>query len=125
MARPERYRVDIPIDCSTRDLFIANHVTNLSRGGLFIQSRHPLPLQAEVDLAFTLPDGPRIQATGRVIWNYDVAKGSVRIIPGSGIKFTDMSPEDRARLEDCISRLAQTPRASTVTHPSQAVGSGR
>ena len=125
MARPDRYRVDIPVDCSTRDLFTANRVTNLSRGGLFIQSPHPLPLQAQVDLTFTLPDGPRIQATGRVIWNYVVAKGSARIVPGSGIKFTAMSPEDRARLDDCIRRLAEAPRASTITDPAQALGSGR
>jgi len=116
-SRPERYRVDIPVDCSTQGLFIANRVTNLSRGGLFIQSSHPLPLHAEVEIALTLPDGgPRIQATGRVIWNYDVAHGSARIVPGSGIKFTDMSPHDRALLEDCIARLAQ--HAGTSAAPA-------
>jgi len=118
-SRAQRYRVDIPVDCSTQGLFIANRVTNLSRGGLFIRSPQPLPLHAEVELALTLPGGgPRIQATGRVIWNHDVAKGSTRIVPGSGIKFTDMSPQDRARLEDCIARLAQHggPSGAPPTH---------
>jgi type IV pilus assembly protein PilZ len=114
-SRPQRYHVDIPIDCSTQGLFIANRVTNLSRGGLFIQSSHPLPLHAEVELAITLPNGgPRIQATGRVIWNYDVAKGSARIVPGSGIKFINMSPQDRALLEECIARLGQPNGASAA-----------
>jgi uncharacterized protein (TIGR02266 family) len=118
-SRAQRYRVDIPIDCSTQGLFIANRVMNLSRGGLFIQSRHPLPLHAEVELAITLPNGgPRIHATGRVIWNYDVAKASARIVPGSGIKFTDMSPQDRALLEECIARLAQPGGASSAAPPT-------
>jgi len=113
--RPDRYRVDIPVNCSTRDLFLSNRVTNISRGGMFIESPHPLPLQAEVELAFTLPDdGARIQATGRVIWNYDVAKGTSRIVPGSGIKFTDMSPEDRTRLEDCLARLSASAPVATA-----------
>lgn len=112
--RPGRYRVDIPVDCSTREAFFSNRVTNLSRGGLFLRSDSPLPLHAEVDLAFKLPDsGATIQATGRVIWNYDVAKGSSRIVPGSGIKFLDISPADKALLEDCLARLASadSPRA--------------
>jgi uncharacterized protein (TIGR02266 family) len=100
------------VNCSTRDMFVSNRVMNIGRGGLFIASSQPLPLQAEVDLAFELPEtGAKIQARGRVIWNYDVAKGSARIVPGSGIKFIDMSPRDRVLLEECLARLAATARA--------------
>ena len=114
MPRPDRYHVDLPVNCSTRDVFVSNRVMNIGRGGLFIASAEPLPLQAEVDLAFELPDsGATIQAKGRVIWNYDIAKGSARIVPGSGIKFIDMSPADRALLEECLARLAASARAQS------------
>jgi type IV pilus assembly protein PilZ len=103
----ERYEVTIPVDCSTQQIFLSNHVCNISRGGLFIRSDHPLPLQAEVSLVLELPDGVRIRATGRVIWNYDVVKGSSQIIPGSGIRFVEMSPQDRTVLEAYLKRLAQ------------------
>jgi uncharacterized protein (TIGR02266 family) len=117
-ARPSRYQLDIPVNCSTSSFFVSNRVTNISRGGLFIQSTDPLPLHAEVDLAFTLPDtGATILATGRVIWNYDMAKGSARLLPGSGIKFIDMAPGDRALLEECLEKLA--PLASSSI-PRQA-----
>ena len=105
-SRPARYQLDIPVNCSTTGFFVSNRATNISRGGLFIESADPLPLNAEVDLAFKLPDtGATILATGRVIWNYDMAKGSARILPGSGIKFIDMAPGDRALLEACLERL--------------------
>lgn len=108
-SRPGRFRVGLAVSCETRDAFLSGRVTNISRGGLFIRSDHPLPLQSEVDLEFTLPGtGHAIRTTGRVIWNYDMAKGSSRIVPGSGIKFVDLSPADRALLEACLERLASS-----------------
>ena len=51
-----RFRVTIPVDCSTQHLFISNHVSNISKGGLLIRSHEPLPLNAEVALALRLPE---------------------------------------------------------------------
>ena len=101
-----RYRVDIQVDCETRDMFVSNHVTNISRGGLFIRSERPLPIQSEIAMTFILPGAERkIRVVGRVVWNYDVQKPETRLVRGMGIKFLDMSPEDRAALEQCLSRL--------------------
>lgn len=104
----KRYEVNIPVDCTTQHVFISNHVCNISRGGLFIRSDKPLPLQAEVSIVLRLPEaGTSIRATGRVVWNYDMQKGTSRIIPGSGIRFVDMSASDRAILESYLKRLAK------------------
>jgi uncharacterized protein (TIGR02266 family) len=117
-SRPVRYELDIPVNCSTSGFFVQNRVTNISRGGLFIQSADPLPLDAEIDLAFTLPDtGATILATGRVVWNYDIAKGSTRILPGSGIKFVDMAPGDKDLLEACLEKLGAPAPASPQRPP--------
>ena len=106
--RSERYQVDIAVDCSTRDVFVSNRITNLSRGGLFIACPDPLPLQAEVDLTIRLEDPEAIiRATGRVIWNYDIRNGTSHIIPGNGIKLVSLSAEHRALLDACIERLKE------------------
>lgn len=103
----QRFRVTIPVDCSTQHVFISNHVSNISKGGLFIRSEQPLPLNAEVSLVLRLPaTGTCIRATGRVVWNYDMLKGTSRIVPGSGIRFVDMSPQDLAALEAYLERLS-------------------
>jgi uncharacterized protein (TIGR02266 family) len=102
-----RYEVSIPVDCSTRHVFVSNHVSNISRGGLFIRSDAPLPLNSEVSLVLRLPETDEcIRATGRVIWNYDMRKGTTRVVPGSGIRFLDMPPSDRATLERYLAGLA-------------------
>ena len=110
-----RYEVSIPVDCSTRNLFVSNHVCNISKGGLFIRSETPLPLNTEVSLVLRLPETEQcIRATGRVIWNYDIPKGTTRIVSGSGIRFLDMPPSDRATLESYLAGLTRAPARSAA-----------
>jgi type IV pilus assembly protein PilZ len=111
-----RYKVTIPVDCSTRDLFLSNQVCNISNGGLFIRSETPLPLNAEVSLVLYLPATKgHIRATGRVAWNYDMEKHSCHVVRGSGIRFLGMSASDRATLESYLAGL--TPAASAPPTP--------
>lgn len=108
--RGPRYSVAIQVNCATRDLFLANRITNISRGGLFIEA--VLPLDAEVDLSFTLPDSDvTIGAQGRVVWTYDMRKDSIRLVAGSGIRFVGMPPEERQLLERYLEKLPPTPSA--------------
>jgi uncharacterized protein (TIGR02266 family) len=104
-----RYPVDLRVDCSTRDAFVSNRVTNLSRGGLFIKSDNPLPVSAEVDLTLTLPGTDRpLRARGRVIWNYDIAKGSCHVVRGMGIKLIDLGTKERRTLAEYLETLRPT-----------------
>jgi uncharacterized protein (TIGR02266 family) len=103
-----RYEVDIKVDCQTRNMFTAHRVTNISSGGLFIAAAQPLPLYSEVLLRLTLDGATTIEARGKVIWNYDVRKDASAIVPGSGIKFLDLQPEHRARLEAYLQSFVGT-----------------
>jgi type IV pilus assembly protein PilZ len=103
--RHSRYQVSIPADCSTPHLFFSNHVCNISKGGLFIQSNSPLPLNEQVSLVLHLPGVEKnIFATGRVIWNHDESQ-SAHVVPGSGIRFVGMTASDRAALESYMEDL--------------------
>ena len=105
----DRYPVDLRVDCSTLDAFVSNRVTNLSRGGLFIKSDTPLPIAAEVDLTLTLPGTDRpLRARGRVIWNYDIAKGSCHVVRGMGIKLIDLGAKERRTLTEYLETLRST-----------------
>jgi uncharacterized protein (TIGR02266 family) len=110
--REPRYRVEIRVDCTTKDLFLANRITNISRGGFFIEAN--LPLHSEVDLCFRIPESHMaIDAKGTVIWTYDMKKNSAQLVSGSGIKFTEMTSEDRRILEQYLETLARgTSRAA-------------
>ncbi len=102
-----RLDVNIKVDYSTKGMFVSNYVTNLSRGGVFIQSDDPLPLQSQINLTLTLPElHVTIEAKGKVTWTYDIKKGTSAIISGMGIKFTDLTAEHKALIEDYISKLS-------------------
>jgi type IV pilus assembly protein PilZ len=105
-SRDPRYQVDIPVDYETRDLFLGSRVTNISRGGLFIRTDNPLPVQTEVNLSLHLPEDNRvIEARGRVVWNYDVPRNSFHVVSGMGIKFVDMTADQLTSIESSLKRL--------------------
>ena len=105
--REPRHRVDIQVDETTSGMFTAARVSNLSRGGLFIETSSPLPLQAPVELALKLPEiGATVHVQGRVVWTFDVKKDSAHLMTGSGIKFVDLGAEQRRILEDYLARVS-------------------
>jgi len=104
--REPRHRVDIEVDETTSGMFTAARVSNLSRGGLFIETGRPLPLQAPVELALKLPEiGATVHVRGRVVWTFDMRKDSAHLMIGSGIKFVDLDVEQRHVLESYLARL--------------------
>ncbi len=101
-----RFEVEIWVDFSTLDVEMSTQVLNLSRGGVFMKSDLPLPLDQEVELVLRLPDGSPVHATGRVVWNHDLADARSRKPSGSGIQFLDIPDADRALLDDYLATLA-------------------
>ena len=108
--REPRYSVDIMVDETTSQMFTAGRVTNISRGGLFIETSEPLPLQSLVELALQLPQITAVLTVrGRVVWTYDVNRSTSRLMTGCGIKFEDMSAEQRQVLETYLARVVPRP----------------
>jgi len=68
---------------------------NLSAGGMFIDSPVPAAPGTRVTVGFSLPEIGRIECTGKVRWNTDVASGRVRH-PGMGVAFDGLDAKARA-----------------------------
>lgn len=68
----------------------------VSIGGLFVLSDHPAPVGSSVRLLFDIPGG-EVLATATVR-NHVAGRGM-------GVEFTDIRPEDRARLDQLLDRL--------------------
>ncbi|MDP8222877.1 MAG: TIGR02266 family protein [Candidatus Lernaella stagnicola] len=102
---PLKARVDYEL--LSEDTFLFEYTSNLSRGGIFLATRNPLPIGTHLSLRFTLPENGRIIDTnGQVAWINEYRPGGDNINPGMGIEFTDLNDEDREAIANLVKRKA-------------------
>lgn len=88
-------RAMINQEFETIDEFIAEYVTNISHGGVFIRSKNPLPVGTRVTLKFSviLDDFETIEGEGEVV---RVEGG------GMGVAFTRLNAESKALIDSIV-----------------------
>ncbi len=97
--RRQQERVTINREFESFDSFIQEYVTNISRSGVFIRSRQPLPVGTRVNLRFTviMEDIETIEGTGEVV--------RVETDPaGMGVVFTSLSSYSKRLIESLLIR---------------------
>src|SRR5690348_2718308 len=105
--RADRLQHELLVAYRTVDGFITDWATNISRGGIFINTRNPLAVGSTVRLIISLPDTPfPFDLTGRVTRVNEFDNPSNQV-PGMGIEFVDIDEEKRARIERFVGRLRQ------------------
>ena len=106
MEKRQRARLEHPVMVAYRsvDRFIADLGTNVSGQGVFVNTRAPLPVGAEVRLLLSIPGRPEpYEIVGRVARVQSAAEGD----PGMGIVFTDLDEAERARLDALLTALRE------------------
>lgn len=122
------------------DARVAGVTCNLSALGLYIHLDAPPPVGRATDLRFHLPDGSTpIAATAQVTWSNEDPPARVTDLPvGCGLRFLEMAPDDRRRVERLIAAYLRSPapvaglsqpatgryRIPFVTHCTLLTGSG-
>lgn len=96
---------------ATVDEFIEQYSRDLSRGGIFIKSKQPMPVGTLLKFEMQLKDeSPLIHGVGRVVWKREAGEGSNTEAPsGMGIKFIRMEPECRALVERIVAKRGDGP----------------
>ncbi len=87
-------RITINKEFESFDAFIHEYVTNISRTGVFVKSKQPLPIGTRVNLEFTviMDDIETIEGIGEVV---RVAHDP----PGMGVVFTKLSQYSQHLIE--------------------------
>ncbi len=76
-------------------------VRNLSRGGVFVETRRELVDQSEVGLQFVLPEtDTELDPTARVVWHR--GRSAMENLDGFGMRFVDISSALVRKLEDYV-----------------------
>ncbi len=99
-----RFKVRFSIRFRTAQEFVREHATNLSRGGIFIRSDDPPPVNSAVEVELQLPDGGApVSSAGVVV--HQVLPGGKREA-GAGVQFVDASDAFRDRIDRYMASLA-------------------
>ncbi len=104
--RADRLQHELLVAYRTVDGFITDWAVNISKGGIFINTRKPLPVGTTVRLIISLPDDTAFpfDLTGRVARVNEFDNPSNQV-PGMGIEFVDVDDDKRARIERFVERL--------------------
>jgi len=88
--------------------FIDHYSSDISKGGIFIKSKSPMPVGTLLKFEFQLRDNsPLIQGVGRVVWKREDNNTRPDLPPGMGIKFIKMDERSRQIVNRIVSGREQ------------------
>ena len=94
---PKEYKVTY----TTPQTLIKHYLSNISQGGIFIQTKEPLKRREKLNLKIFLPNEEKgLEVFCEVAWS----RKEERVTPkgrypqGMGLKFLNLSPEDKERI---------------------------
>jgi Tfp pilus assembly protein PilZ len=105
----ERHRVfRLGVKVATRDAFRASYLRDLSEGGLFVRSQHPLAIGSAVAIELAPPGHPPLSLSGKVVRHED---------GGFGVQFGALEPDVKAALDALVAEYhgETAPAASDET----------
>jgi uncharacterized protein (TIGR02266 family) len=91
------HRVTINKEFESFDAFVSEYVTNVSRSGVFVRTRKPLPVGTKVNLRFTvlMDEVETVEGVGEVVRVHEDP-------PGMGLVFTELSSYSQGIIEQLL-----------------------
>jgi len=109
----ERIEVTWSVDCETDDTFLYASIANISELGIFVMTRDPLEVGTLLTLRFAPPGHPAFVLRGVVQWVNAVRALAVCPNPGMGIRFVELTQDDRKTLVEAIHTIAYVPYSTS------------
>lgn len=105
----ERFDVEMgvtwSVDTDADDTFLYANISNISALGIFVRTMEPLSVGTTLTLRFAV-EGQEFQLAGQVQWVNPVRALGDNLNPGMGIRFLDLSSDDRERLVEVVRTIA-------------------
>jgi uncharacterized protein (TIGR02266 family) len=103
--RSARVHHEVMVGVTSDDGTFSGWGTNLSVGGVFVNSHHAPKIGTRVNVLLQLPGHGECKVTGRVAWAQ--ASGPGVDEPGMGIEFLEIDEETRALVGRMVEKLSQ------------------
>ncbi|HVR00529.1 MAG TPA: TIGR02266 family protein [Polyangia bacterium] len=108
---------------ATLDQFIERYAVDVSRGGIFIRTREPLPVGTQLRFDFQLQDAaPLLAGEGTIVWIRENDPTRAGATPGMGVRFDKLTPASQPVLEKILADKARREQAGAPAKPGPAGG---
>ncbi len=105
--KSDRLSHELLVAYRTVDGFITDWAVNISKGGIYINTRKPLSVGTTVRLIISLPGTEfPFDLSGKVMRVNEFDNPSNQV-PGMGIEFVDVDDDKRSRIERFVNTLRQ------------------
>ena len=106
--RWQRVLVDLQVDYGDQDNYLFAYIRDISATGIFVRTNTPEEPSTRLNLRFTPSDGgEELQVEGEVIWVNRYRPGQAdNLHPGMGIRFVELEPEQKRRIEEFVKTFA-------------------
>jgi uncharacterized protein (TIGR02266 family) len=105
--------------------FIERYGVDVSRGGIFIRTREPLPVGTRLKLDFQLVDAaPLFQGDGTVVWIREYDPGKTGVTPGMGVRFDRLTPESQPTLDKILDEKMKLQQSGAAPGAISKAGAG-
>lgn len=93
MSEREHQRIPyaVEVEFRTASSFLVAYSVNVSRGGLFVETEHDVPVGSQISLKLAVPSAGPVGLTGIVAWRRGRESGDGP--PGLGVEFVDLGSE--------------------------------
>ncbi len=81
----------VAVEFRSPSSFLIAYSLNLSRGGIFVETQHPLEPGTPLDVAFRVPGAGEVTLAGVVAWQREPSSPDGP--PGVGVEFTDITAQ--------------------------------
>src|SRR5262245_24251196 len=105
--------------------FIERYGVDVSRGGIFIRTREPLPVGTRLKLDFQLVDtAPLFQGDGTVVWIREHDPSRAGVTPGMGVRFDRLTPESQTTLDTILEEKIRLQQSGVAPGSIAKAGAG-
>jgi len=108
---------------ATLDQFIERYAVDVSRGGIFIRTREPLPVGTQLRFDFQLQDtAPLLAGEGTIVWIRENDPMRAGVTPGMGVRFDKLTPASQPVLDKILAEKAHREQAGAPSKTAPAGG---
>ena len=105
--------------------FIERYGVDVSRGGIFIRTREPLPVGTRLKLDFQLVDTvPLFQGDGTVVWIREHDASRAGVTPGMGVRFDRLTTESQTTLDTILEEKIRLQQSGVAPGSIAKAGAG-